>query len=253
MELNEVMNDITDNISEPKEELVTEDNSNGKSEVIEDKLPAWTSQLPDEIKKDNDFMGKLKNFAKIGDLAKSYSELEKKLGSSIVKPSEDASEEEKAQFYEQLGKPKTAKEYELKEDKIGFSELAHKLNLSKDQAQGIYNSFLEIAENQKKNTEKALKEMFEKTDADLRQKHGDKYSEKITFMKRGIEAYGGKSLGAILQNAGLLYHPEIVNHFILLGEQNAEAQSITKGSNGGSNAYKSNAEGGMFNFNGLKE
>ena len=58
--------------------------------------PAWMAQLGNI---DTEKAEALSKFEKIGDLANNYLELQKKLGSSLTKPGDDASAEEKEAFY----------------------------------------------------------------------------------------------------------------------------------------------------------
>lgn len=215
-------------------------------------LPAWTSQLPDTIKGNSDVMKQLQKFEKIGDLANSYAELEKKLGKSVVTPGKDASAEEISAFYERIGKPKTADGYDITgESADDFKAIAFEANLTKAQAEAIFKGMgaygTKIMEAQKANAERQLKE----TDEMLHKEYGNKYGEKIALLQRGVQAYGGKELGQLLNNAGIFYHPSIVKLFITLGEQSAESGSTSKGTGTGINQYKSTSEGGAFTFKGL--
>mgnify|MGYP003301338703 CR=1 FL=1 len=83
-------------------ENVNGDNAEGDNAPKEVQAPAWTQQLPEEMRNNKDVMAQLTKFAKIGDMAKSYSELESKLGKSLVQPGENASAEEVQAFYEKL-------------------------------------------------------------------------------------------------------------------------------------------------------
>lgn len=214
-------------------------------------LPAWTEQLPAELKT-ADFLKTFSKFKKVGDLAKSYSELEKKTGNSIAIPGENASEEEKAAFYEKLGRLKSADEYKVPDEALNFyKKLAYENNLSQGQLDSIIkavadNGMKMIADNAESQKKQAMA-----TDAALHAEYGDTYSEKMELLQRGIRDYGGNELGAKLQATGLLYDHQIIKMFIALGEQNAEAGSVSKGSGGGKNEYKSIADGGGFTFKDL--
>lgn len=214
-------------------------------------LPAWTEQLPAELKT-ADFLKTFSKFKKVGDLAKSYSELEKKNGKSIAIPGDDASEEEKAAFYEKLGRLKNADEYKVPDEKLEyFKALAYENNLSQQQLDNIMKAVAQNGLKMLENNAEMQKRQAAATDAQLRKEYGSAYPEKIELLQRGIRDYGGNELGAKLQQSGLLYDPQIVKMFIALGEQNAEAGSVSKGAGGGRNEYKSTSEGGMFTFKDL--
>ena len=191
--------------------------------------PAWMEQIGD-ITKDAAAAEKLKKFGKVGDLAKSYLELEGKLGNSIVKPGENASAEEIENFYRGLGKPESADKYSIEGDdaKI-FREMAFKNNLTDAQAKAFYQSLQEVGTSALKNAAEQQKAAFEaqahETQAALKKEYGNDYPVKIEMLKRGVATYGGPKMAAKLQASGLLADYEIVKMFINLGEMSAEAGS----------------------------
>lgn len=213
--------------------------------------PAWMEQIGD-ITKDAAAAEKLKKFGKVGDLAKTYLELEGKLGNSITKPGENASAEEIENFYRELGKPESADKYSIEgDDAKMFRELAFKNNLTDAQAKAFYQSLQEVGTSVMKNAAEQQKAAFEaqahETQTALKKEYGNDYPVKIEMLKRGIAAYGGKSLGTKLDKAGLLGDYEVVKMFINLGEISAEAGSPGN-TNGKTDDYKSIPEGGTFSF-----
>lgn len=208
--------------------------------------PAWTSQLQKEVSDNADLMKRLNKFTNISDLAKSYAELEGKIGNSIVKPGKDATEAELNDFYEKLGRPKDANGYSVNDEKSQFlREIAFANGITDKQFSGLVDGLNKFGEQFTQNVKAQQAQMLKATDEAMHKEYGNKYSEKVAFMQQGIRAYGGKELGQVLSNAGLLYHPAIVKLFISLGEQNAEASTVNRGASGTPN-YKSNAEGGIF-------
>ena len=212
-------------------------------------LPAWTSQLNDELKNNGDVMNQLSKFAKLSDLAKSYSELEKKLGSSLTKPNDDASDEEKQAFYEKLGKPKSANDYSIKEEEAEqFRQLAFKNNLTDTQAKELYGEFVKIGQNFLQQHQENMQAMARDTQNLLKKEYGNEYDAKLKMLQKGVMTYGGKSLSEKLQKTGLLYDADVVKMFVLLGEQSSEANGADKTSTANGNGYKSTLEGGHFDF-----
>lgn len=222
-------------------------NANGRS-GSEIHHPAWMAQLGNI---EAESAEKLSKFEKIGDLAKNYLELEGKLGSSIVKPGKDASDEEKEAYYRALGKPESADKYSIDgEDAQMFRELAYKNNLTDEQAKALYASLKEVGKNALEQQKAAFAQQAHDTQAALQNEYGKDYPTKIEMLKRGVAAYGGEKVGAKLQQAGLLGDLDIVKMFILLGEQSSEAGASTR-NQGKANGYKSIAEGGTLSFGGL--
>ena len=222
------------------------DNDTGKGGEVQH--PAWMTQLNGEFKSDAVISEKLSKFEKISDLARAYIEAEKTLGSNyIVKPGENASDEERRAFYKALGVPDAADKYSIEgDDAKMFREMAYKNNLTDEQAKAIFASLQDVGKNALEAQKAAFAQQAHDTQAALQAEYGKEYPVKIEMLKRGIAAYGGKTLGAKLQNAGLLGDKEIVQMFILLGEQSAEGGSAVN--NGKPDGYKSIGEGGTFSF-----
>lgn len=252
------MSNILQNMAGTKPDVKPEGMTEGnKTEGTESsqKLPAWTSQLPDEIKTNNDLIKRLSKFEKIGDMAKSYTELESKLGNSLIKPSTDASAEEIQSFYEQIGKPKNVEGYNIKADNENVKEflnVAFNNNLSVDQANQLYEYMLNAGNKaiEQNRTEQAImqREKIEAFEKVMNEKYGAKYNEKLKLLETGINTYGGNELGSLLQQSGLLFEPVIADLFINLGERASENQSYVKGTGGGIDTYVSTADGGTFDF-----
>lgn len=222
------------------------DNDNGKGG--ETQHPAWMNQINSELIKDAEKAGKLSKFEKLSDLASAYLEAEGKLGSSIVKPGENASDEERKAFYKALGVPDTADKYSIEgDDAKMFREMAYKNNLTDEQAKAFYKSLQEVGNNAIAAQKAAFDQQAKDTQAALQKEYGKDYPTKIEMLKRGVATYGGEKMGAKLQQAGLLGDYDVVKMFILLGEQSAEAGSpgTTKGKVQG---YKSIQEGGILSF-----
>lgn len=225
----------------------------GNETVTESKVyPTWTSQLPESLRSDEKIMAQLSKFEKIGDLANSYSELEKKLGKSVVTPGKDASEEEINSFYQKLGMPTSADGYSIEgENTDDYKKIAFDAKLTKSQAETLFKSLTEYGQKQYELQKESRERQLRETDEMLHKEYGNRYSEKINLLKRGVEMYGGKELGELLQNAGIFYNPQIVKLFIQLGEESAESGMSNKGIGGKSDRYTPTSEGGSFTFKGL--
>ena len=222
-------------------------NDNGKGG--ETQHPAWMTQLNGEFIHDADKIGKLSKFEKISDLASAYLEAEKTLGSNyIVKPGENASDEERRAFYKELGVPDAADKYSIEGDEAKmFREIAFKNNLTDEQAKALFASLQDVGKNALEAQKAAFAQQVQDTQAALQKEYGKDYQTKIEMLRRGVATYGGEKLGAKLEQAGLLGDYDVVKMFILLGEQSSEAGSPgnTKGKADG---YKSIWEGGTLSF-----
>lgn len=103
----------------------------------------WRQSLPEELR----FNDGLSKFKDVGSVAKSYLELEKKLGSAVSIPKDTDKEDEWNNFYGKWGRPGKPEEYEFPklpeqlkiDDQFGGSvkSLAHKMGLNKRQFQQL--------------------------------------------------------------------------------------------------------------------
>lgn len=244
--ITDIMNTLDAPTPGTKPDNGEKDEGNKDSQKAE--TPKWMEQLDHEALEDADFVKQLSKFQKIGDLAKSYSALEKKMGSSINIPSEDASAEEIASFYSKLGKPESADGYSIEGERSKpFKDLAFINNLTDRQAKGVFEGLARIGEAAEKASAENLARIAQESDKQLHSEWGNDYAANLEFLKRGIAAYGGNSLGAKLKASGLLYDVDVVKMFTLLGKQSAESSATGKGA-GGRSDYVPTSEGGTFNY-----
>lgn len=246
--LTDIMNTL--NTSEPAPEPSNGENGKGTNEVDQKpENPKWMAQLDGESLKNEDLVKQLSKFQNIGDLAKSYSALEKKLGKSINIPGDDAAAEEIAAFYGKLGRPESAEAYSIADEKAKqFKEIAFMNNLTDKQARGMYDALAQMGAAAVQASQEEQLRKAQESDAQLRTEWGKDYGANLEFLKRGIAAYGGNSLGAKLQSSGLLYDVDVVKMFALLGRQTSEATATTKGAGDGMSDYLASRDGGMFNY-----
>jgi hypothetical protein len=210
------------------------------------KLAPWTEQLPEELRGNPAHAGKLAQFAKVGDMAKAYLDLEGKLAAGTAAPGADASPEEVAEFWEKAGKPKSAEGYALAKnpDAAPFAKMAHEANLTDSQAQAVYDKLKALGVRQAETLRQQQAAAYNETERLLKTEYGSRYPEKMEHLKRGIQA-AGSSVGSLLQSAGIAGHPDIVRAFILFGEMTAESGGA-KGSS--ATQLKSIMEGGGFAY-----
>lgn len=242
-------NGDTGNEPAPEAKNKTGDNGNGAKDGNADggSVPAWTSQLPKEMRENADLMKTLGKFPKLENIAKSYSELESKLGKSLVMPGEGASEEEVNTFWQKLGKPESAEKYSIEgEQAKGFREIAFKNNLTDSQAKAIYNEIEETGKRYAAEQMEKFTQQTKETNKVLLSEYGKDFPAKMEMLKRGIAANGGQELYNKLRDSGLIADLNIVKLFINVGEKNAEAGTQNKSAKNG--GYKSIRDGGTLSF-----
>jgi hypothetical protein len=172
--------------------------------------PAWVSQLPDDLKQNPS----LTSFKTIGELAKAHldtsgkmTELTGKLEHSIPKLPDNATDEDRSLYYEALGRPKDASEYEFEgEDKSSpewtgyWKQQFHGLGLSKQQAKVLSGAF----NGQMQKMVEAHNAQFkaEQTAAEqkLRTEMGDKFDTNVELAKRMTQKHLGTEFDKTFAN-----------------------------------------------------
>ena len=171
----------------------------------------WRAGLPDDLKQNTD----LANYKTVGDFAKEaitwkgkVGELEGKLGDSIPKLPDDASEEDRATYFDALGRPKVASEYEFDgEDKNApewtnaWKDAFHRHGLTKQQGKELSKEFNgqigRLIEAQKTLVANEMKS----AEQALRTEMGDKYDTNVELAKRMYSKHIGKEFDADFEAA----------------------------------------------------
>jgi hypothetical protein len=229
--------------NKPTESNPVQSETQGK-EQSGSNLPAWMCQLPSEMQGEN---GKsLEKFQKIGDLAKSYVELEKKMSSRVELPTETSSETDVKAFWSKMGKPEKPEDYKFAENldpesKAYFSKLAFDSNLTDAQASKVFGDTAKLGENLLSTYREKQLQALKETEANLKIKYGNNFNSEMEYCKRGLVASG---LAQILKESGLSGNQAIVEHFVNYGKMIAEDSAVTR-SNGGS-SEKTLFDGGLL-------
>lgn len=157
-------------------------------------VPGWIAGLPDNLKTNETF----KSFKTVGDFATNYlenstklSEAERKLGNSVPKLSDTATDAERGAYYDALGRPKDAKEYELQgEDKnapewsSAWKQDFHSLGLTKAQAKQLSEKFNGRIQAMVDAHNQSLQNEYKTAETALRSEWGDKFDTNVELAKR---------------------------------------------------------------------
>jgi hypothetical protein len=207
----------------------------------EAKAPVWHEQLPPELKGNPG----LAEYPKVGDLAKALLDLKGKAGVNL--PGDKATPEERAAFWEKLGRPKEPDGYSFAKDKENaeIARMAHTANLTESQAAALFEQMKAFGTSRMQAMQQAQASELLDTEQKLRTEYGTRYPEKMEFLRRGLAA-AGNGVAAVLQKAGIAGNPDIVRAFIRYGEMTAESG----GARGGTTAQplKSVNEGGWYSY-----
>lgn len=171
----------------------------------------WRAGLPDDLKQNEAF----KDFKTVGDFGKDYlairtkaTELEGKLGKSIPKLQEDATDEQRNQFYDALGRPKQSSEYEFDgEDKNApewtgqWKQTCHALGLTKIQAKALSTAWNASMQGMVDAHNTKLKAEMTAAETKLKSEMGDKYEANVELAKRMHQKHLGSEFEKDFDNA----------------------------------------------------
>jgi len=160
----------------------------------------WRAGLPDDLKTNADLV----NYKTVGDFTKDAlswksksTELETKMVDYVPKLPDDATDEDKALYYDALGRPKEAKEYEFDgEDKNApewtnfWKQQFYGLGLTKSQAKSLSTQFNGQIQKIVEAHNNVLKTESTTAEQKLRTELGDKYDTNVELAKRLWQKHG---------------------------------------------------------------
>lgn len=179
-------------------------NPNPDPKPTPDPTPQWFDGLDADLKANPS----ITKFKGMGDLAKSYIEIQKTLGKDkIVVPTEKSTPEEWKAFWAKAGAPDKEDGYDLNdddvaepirvsaEDKAAFKKAAIEMGVPKKHLEGMFNAFKKMRENSfNQETDKA-KNMRGDSETKLREKWGAAYEAKVAGAQKVIDTvFKGKEL-----------------------------------------------------------
>jgi len=185
----------------------------------------WTSAVSNEI---FDAHGEeLVKHENINSVLKDFYTQKDQLSKAIVKPGENASEEEVNKYKESMGIPLKLEDYELGEIPDGatkdeefdkwIKEQSLKLGLSKDATKNLHKEFKTLEANAIKAEVEAKKTAKETTEKELKVKYGDQYDATMAKVVK-IMDLGGTEFKARLKETGLDNDPGMVAVLAKLGD-----------------------------------
>ena len=216
----------------------------------------WRAGLTGELQQNEVF----KNFKGVSDLAadylsksSKYTELETKLNDYVPKLPDNATDADKALYFDALGRPKQASEYKIEGEDSNAPEwnqwargLMHQNGLTQKQVEGIVPQFnkqiqaMVDAANQKVKTENAAAEQK------LRSEMGDKFDTNVELAKRMTKNHLGTEFDTVFANMNGEARFGVMRILLKLASLTGEDKSpagVNRPTNGGgvSNPYpKSN-------------
>ncbi len=196
----------------------------------------WRSLLPEDIREES-CIKELKTFPVA---MKTFVHAHRMVGKDkIALLNENSTDAEREEFYTAIGRPATPEDYSIKRPQdfpethwsddyaTAAQQLFHKLNLTKEQSDGIVEFNNSNVLQAMKSQEVHDQQTFEEADAALRAKYGDAYPQKVHVGNIAIEQGAGgdnEFKDRIVQKYGT--DPDFVELMVNLGSKFTEHGTI---------------------------
>lgn len=195
-------------------------------------LDNWRDAIPKEYAED----ASLANIKTIDDLAKSYVNAQKMIGSEnrVKIPEADASAEEMMEFYNKVGRPKDPSGYDFKlqEDAPqefeseeaqqwvdSFRKNSHDLGLTKAQAEALWDAHQKDAIDNYNKASLSFKQQVEELEENSRKEFGTKLPEVVKIRSEVINTFGDAAAFDVLVNNPInARSPELLKMFEKIGK-----------------------------------
>ncbi len=191
--------------------------------------PVWNAGVAEEHK------SAISGFADTAGLAKGYSELFTKMGSSVKIPTVDTPAEEVSAFYKQCGRPDTADGYAVpkleegqevnKEFFGGMAAIAHESGLSGQQFDKMVAKYVDFERQTKEAELVEFNRYREESDRKLHEEYGADYDKNIELSKRAYTEYANDDLKELLTTdkyIGIRNEPCFIDMMVKMGLKNMD-------------------------------
>lgn len=216
----------------------------GTDQATDSQKLGWRKQLKAEFQTDEDAAA----FESPTDLFRAFKEQKQQLEGSIPTLKEDATDEERAAWYQKIGVPESPEGYQLQsEGKPGemeqqIAKFAHAANLRPDQAKAFYD---QVVESQRGSIEDAT--------AELKGEWKGEYDNKIASANRLLKQAGGDAALRAFATSSAGSNPAIVRALVAIADMVSE-DSVETGRPGSAPADDRSMYGGpMLAFKGLND
>jgi hypothetical protein len=204
------------------------------TEPVKESL-GWRAGLPSDLQQNETF----KSFKTVGELGKSYlettakySELERKLGDYVPKLPDNPTDEDKNLYFNALGRPETATDYEFEgEDKNApewtnhWKQQFHSLGLTKAQAKTLSASWNKQMQAMVEAHNTAIKNEMAAAEGKLRSEMGDKYDTNVELAKRLWTKYGEGEFDKAFENGNSAYRATTIRMLLKFAALTGEDRS----------------------------
>ncbi len=186
--------------------------------------------IPEEVRKDPN----IAKYKSLEELAKGHLETVKLVGrKGVIVPTENATPEEKAAFFNSIGRPEKADGYKLTpvenlhksvqitpESSKAYFDVAHRLGLTQAQADGLNKWYLESVSGGLAKQDQATEAMANEAATKLRQEWGPDFGVNLARANKLIQKFGGKDGTAAFGDLG--NNPAVLKVLASIGKKMSE-------------------------------
>jgi hypothetical protein len=218
--------------------------------------PAWIAQLPADLRTNESFT----SYKTIGDLAKSHLEnvdklkefdgIKAKLEDSIPKLPDDATDEERNIYYDALGRPENAKDYEFDgEDKNApewtnhWKQQFHSMGLTKSQAKTLSAAWNTQMQAMVDAHNASIKKEMAEAETKLRSELGDRFDANVELAKRVYKNHLGAEFDKDFANGSGANRFQMIRFVLKLAALTGEDRSPQAG-----NSASASSKGAFINY-----
>jgi len=182
------------------------------------------TSLPDDLASEPS----LRSFDNVGNLAKSYVHLVKRLGvppEQLVRLPSSSDDSGWGEVYERLGRPAEVSGYEINaqdETTQGFLQEAHKQGLSKNQVRSIYDWYSKSQESNTSADKDAWQFQQQNYVQDLQREWGRDYAANTDVARRAFLQLADSETLKLVEETGIGNHPGLVKMMNKVGQLMAE-------------------------------
>ena len=185
---------------------------------------SFMEMIPEELR-EHPSLSPIKD---VGNLARSYVNAQRLIGSDKVPLPKNPTEEDLDNIYSRLGTPETPAGYEVAADgnliteeiATQYADIAHSLRLTPQQAQGVLDYYKSSVEQSSEGLHQQAEQQAEQTALELQREWGSAFEAKVTAAKDIVDQFGGGDLLQMKLDDGTLVgnHPAFIKAFAAMGD-----------------------------------
>jgi len=207
----------TEQVAQPEMETPAEVASGGSGNE-------FLNMIPEELR-DHPSISPIKD---VENLARSYVNAQRLIGTDKIPMPSNPTEEDLDRIYDRLGRPETPQDYGIAADGSivteevakEYSDIAHKLRLTPDQAQGVLEYYRSTVEKTGAATVEMAEAAREATVSSLKQEWGRAFDQKVEAAAKVAQEFGNPEMFDItLQDGSKLGdNPEFIKAFAKIAD-----------------------------------